>query len=66
MCQFQVAGRATQFDAWILVSEPALAASGQMRVPATALSKRTLAAMTWKLIAARLKPLNVARTNDQH
>ncbi len=51
----QVAGRATQFNAWILVAESALAASGQMRVPATALSKRTLAAMTWKLIAARLK-----------
>jgi hypothetical protein len=42
----QVAGRATEFDAWILVAESALAASGQMGVPATALSKRTLPAMT--------------------
>jgi hypothetical protein len=51
----QVAGRATDFDAWIVAAGSALAASGQMRVPATALSKRTLAAMTWKPIAARLK-----------
>ena len=29
-------------------------AGGRMRVPATAPSKRTLAAMTWKQIAARL------------
>jgi uncharacterized RmlC-like cupin family protein len=42
------------FDAWVLAAGSALAASGQMRVPATAPSKRTLAAVTWKP-QARLK-----------
>jgi hypothetical protein len=36
-----------------------------MRIPVTALSKRTLAAMTWKLIAARLKTVVMTHAGNQ-